>query len=736
MYLYAASSEALLRERVVKLGSTADPPTRLSTLLTGCPPGRSPSHDLAFLALWRTRASTRDELYDHEEELHERFARFRLMRAIPGDSEWFEFPPGRDALKVLRAFMASRNWVECEVARDEVVRAPRPSRHLRTAWGANWLFTRDAGERLRRLADAQAPVIDSIFEFLSDGARVAGHVIAPCGSGKTLMTCTAIARSVREGVMKRVVVCCPSRQIQAQWRETLVRGVGAFGGDDVLLLGQAGTTCSRKISDFCQRERFCVLSTYASSHLLLPHARDVHLLVLDEAHHMSGPVAPSDAERGEGRTRLLLARACQFGVKRLGLTFTPRYYVSRDAASNRLRVLSMDDADVFGPPIYELQLRGLIERGVLPDYRLWALRDETLSGADVPAKAECLAEAWRAREVVRGCERYVLHHMIVFCATVADAREMEVQLRSRVGEEEGTLVLRVSQGEDLSGPLAQFEAAKRAILVNCLVLNEGVDVPCANAVAITYPKQARGQIAQMVLRAGRWHPGKPLFHVLLPVARGEDLSGFEEVLCTLAMHDGRVRDEIVSRSTERRERAAGRKRYFCDVAEESDEFFDDAITSRCVMIDEYESREEEIRRCFATVRAALFSACEGRRVRALCVDKGVTTSVEYALLREELPELPEDPRPRGMTWFEFLNPGRRDLISREELVERVLLAQGLKRSIDYDQWRGLQPSDALARLPSVQNVADGCYGPQHTLFSEFLGGVSPRRRRELADEGG
>lgn len=755
MFIYAASSPALLEERgLVKLGMTEQPRNRLSEYLTSCPPGCTPSYDISFLGLWKTTATEREDLLDYEEEVHEHFAPQRLTRRIPGDSEWFAFKYPDTAIETIRAFVTSRPWCEREVYFEEVQKLEPTSQYLRRRCPANLRHLRNVEERMKKLQHLQAPVIDSVTQFIGDAQREAGFVIAPCGSGKTVMTARAIAlRGLR-----RVVVCCPSKQIQDQWRATLLRE-RAFEAENILIVGDAGTTRPDDIAESLGLYTSCLITTYMSSHLLIPHfTKAVELLVLDEAHHMAGVVA-TQAD-GIGRTRRLMQLATDLGVRRLSLTFTPRFVthtttgreedgdgdniVSSDATtgsaegvalslagapSARATTLSMDDPRVFGTKIAELQIRTMIDSGVLPDYRVWTLRDEDRFdrgvASGVEAKAECLAEAWRAREVRRGRERFVLTHLVVFAMRIQEAEEIERILRDKVGED--TLVLRVSQGDALQEPLARFEKAERAILVNCFVLNEGVDIPRANSVAIMYPKQARGQITQMVLRAGRWHAEKPVFHILLPVLGVEDLSGFEEVLAALATHDGVIRDEIILRSRlilnedeEERRRRLMRLRLLRDC--------EDREEPARIMIDEYDSREEEIRRCFANVRARIFPAQERAWVRAFCGEKGVTTSVEYETLREEVPELPEDPRGPTMTWYDFLNPGtRRFRLTGAQFLD-LLKRHGIHSSRAYDEWRGVQPTDVRARLPSVQNVTDGFFGRDSTSVDVIVRGLRMTKR--------
>lgn len=692
-YVYIASSSFFRALGVVKLGCTQEPYCRLSTYLTGCPPGLTPSHDMEFDGVWLTTATCRDDLFDFEDELHNCFLRHRMMREKPGDSEWFNFQDV-NALEVVSTFLSSRPWVLRQIPLSEILPPKRPTPYLRKQYAKNLHFIRKQGARNEVLNLLQAPVIAAIAGFVGNPGVQARTVIAPCGSGKTTMTAVGI-----RGV-QRCIICCPSKQIQDQWRATLV-AAGTFQASHIHLIGGAGTTNSQKIASLFQQSTYCLITTYMSSPLLVEHlASSAPLIISDEAHHMAGIVGTK-----EGPTRWLFQRASELGVKRLSLTFTPRYVVG-------YQCLSMDDESLFGPVLAELKLRDLIRAGVLPDYRLWTLRDESRKGAGIQGKAECLLEAWDATEVTRGEEKHILHHLIVFAATTQEARDLEAIFRDRLAAAEQTLVLRVEQGDALDAPLAAFAAAPRAILVNCLVLNEGVDVPCANAVAITYPKQARGQITQMVLRAGRWYENKPVFHILLPTLGEEDLSGFEEVLAALASCDEQIHDEIVLRAAKEKASASLDSEAISLAAADA--------KPECIMIEEYEADAEAIRRCFHNLRRS-FYATSGRRIQTLCTEKGIGTSIEYALLRsQELPELPEDPRPKGTTWYDFLNSQHIDRPTPAAFVATILEPHNLRIGHMYDAWRSLQPTDVWARLPTVQNISDGFFGADENNFDALL----------------
>jgi len=717
-YLYAVTAAVYEPHHVFKLGATINPRGRLSTYQTGCPPGFTPSHELTYVALWEIDGDAIN-IYDAEAALHDHFYRHRLSHGRRNDTEWFRFmetqacasqtyPSPMDPLEQIRAFLTRQPWFKREIPTDALPLLTRP-RFLQNPTPSNRGFLKTDGARIAALTALQDPVIHAIREWFADPTREAGTLLAPCGSGKTIMTVKAVHD------VKRMIICVPSHTIQTQWYAALTQG----SSDSILRLGSQGTNDLPTIRKWMERDTFCIIVPYASSHhlvdLLTPR---VQLIVLDEAHHMAGVVMSEEREETQkhiGITRSLMKRAVDLHIKRLSLTFTPRILYSDDD----LEFMSMDNAAIFGRPIAELNLRKLIQQGILPDYRIWTLRDEARAGTGVIGMAECLLEAWGVTELVRNTkqphaprmEQPLLHHMIVFAATNEEAARLAEHLRERLTE---TLVLCVKGGQakETAKSIRDFEAAPRAILVNCRVLGEGVDIPKANAVAITYAKHAMGDITQMILRPGRWYTGKPLFHMLFPILDDEDMSGFQNVLTALASCDTSIRDEILLRASVAADVIPDPSPYMPAAAGESVE--------RILMDDMDGTDLERIQACFQRARQAVFSVYDSRQIQALCLEKGVDTSVEYHTVLRPYTDLPEYPRPRGVTWYTYLHPHAVDRIAAPMFVKEILEKNSLRMALTYTEWREVQPASVRDSLPSVQHILDGYFGADMASFNDLL----------------
>jgi superfamily II DNA or RNA helicase len=626
LLLYAVSSDSSRVKKLVKLGLTVDLRARLSTYNTGCPPGQLPACEITADAAWEiSSAEGKAGLVRAEKIMHNLFRKYRMQRRIPNDCEWFDFSTHPDVVGGVTPVDVMREAVRCSaqlggIAREidvgDIQAVPRRSRYMTQQQAHNTAVTRTVGEHAKARDESQREMTAAMTEFIC-GDDSAGYAVAPCGSGKTRMTCN----SMRESRVSRTVICCPSQAIQLQWVHAVIAS-GAFDVDQICLVGEAGTTNRSEISDHMQLSTYCVITTYMSSHLLA--LEGVELLVLDEAHHLAGRVAPSEGEdaSGHGRTRRLMLRAAEQGIKRLSLTFTPRIVARRAQDDEAETVLTMDDEQVFGKRLAEIKLRDLIRLGVLPDYRLWSLMHDAGGDGDLHTKGCAILEAWRATETVRSvdtldnAEQPILHHLLVFAANNSDAAALAAQFTA--GVDADTLVIRVQGGDDVCAALCQFNTAARAILVNCKVLGEGVDIPIANAVAVTYNKHAVGETVQMLLRPGRWYEGKDVFHMLLPNLGPADLSGFESVLASLATCDAQLLDEITVRAGAATDAPVNTKRSVLEAGLAS------PAAGQCsIVIDQFNGDLDSVRACFANIRRR-YDAQQRRQQRKPLNDEDAT----------------------------------------------------------------------------------------------------------------
>ncbi|MFE2129193.1 DEAD/DEAH box helicase [Streptomyces amritsarensis] len=403
-------------------------------------------------------------------------------------------------------------------------------------------------------------------------AGLRATVVAACGTGKTFMAAAAALRLARHGrVLVLLPTLDLLTQTVREWRLAGHTGpaVAVCSLEDDPQLWQLDvrtTTSAPQLGLWHGHGPVTVYATYAS----LPVIAEAHegayglpmdvfdLMVVDEAHRTSGSVGKAWAD--VHRQEVIPA------MRRLYMTATPRIWMERpprsraqeearrraEEAESREReeaeaegrvyvarprwdrlpkelACSMDDERVFGPVVYELSLASAISRGLLAKYQIVVVEltdpvvtpdrlnseeryEEQLRGQRLAATQTALLETMAEH----GLQTTItFHHRTVeaeaFAAgldgvasrlhTVDPARHPErVWSGWLCGEHEGA---------HRQSVLADFgRRAGRAVLSNCRVLGEGVDIRATDSVALIDPKGSAVDIVQAIGRALRQKPGE------------------------------------------------------------------------------------------------------------------------------------------------------------------------------------------------------------------------------------
>ncbi|MER5587202.1 Helicase associated domain protein [Streptomyces asoensis] len=381
-----------------------------------------------------------------------------------------------------------------------------------------------------------------------------GQVHAACGTGKTIMAAASARRLVPRG---RVLVLVPTLDLLAQtvraWHEAGHKGpavaVCSLQDDPELWsLKVRSTTNPIQLALWHGSGPVTIYATYASLGVLAEAFEGLYgqkldrvdLAVVDEAHRTSGSMGKAWADIHD--QSVILA------YRRLYLTATPRIWeerLNREVAEGvrdplpREMAASMDDEKVFGPVLYKLSLASAVSRGLLARYQIIVLELK-----DPVVTPERLMGEDRRSEEVRGqrlgaLQAALLHtmaqHDLQTCITFHH-RTIEAQAYAE-GLERIAAKLHADQPETypkriwanwLCGEhvpehrrevLGSFgTTAQRAVLSNCRVLGEGVDIRSVDSVALLDPKGAPHDIVQAIGRALRQKPGQgKLASLIVPV---------------------------------------------------------------------------------------------------------------------------------------------------------------------------------------------------------------------------
>ncbi|MGC5396478.1 Helicase associated domain protein [Streptomyces sp. DT20] len=411
-----------------------------------------------------------------------------------------------------------------------------------------------------KLRDHQVEAVDAIvrgFDIPPGGiswSGLRGQVHAACGTGKTVIAAASARRIVPKG---RILVLVPTLDLLAQtvkaWHEVGHKGpavaVCSLQDDPELWsMKVRSTTNSIQLALWHGQGPVTIYATYASLGVLAEAFEGVYgqqlapmdLAVVDEAHRTSGSMGKAWA--GIHDQAVIPAQ------RRLYLTATPRIWeerLNREVAEGvrdplpREMAASMDDETVFGPVLYKLSLASAVSRGLLARYQIIVLELQ-----DPVVTPERLMGEERRSEEVRGqrlgaLQAALLHtmaqHGLSTCITFHH-RTIEAQAYAG-GLERVAAKLHVGRPEVypkriwadwLCGEhvperrrevLGSFGAtAQRAVLSNCRVLGEGVDIRSVDSVALLDPKGAPHDIVQAIGRALRQKPGQgKLASLIVPV---------------------------------------------------------------------------------------------------------------------------------------------------------------------------------------------------------------------------
>ncbi|OKK23091.1 helicase [Streptomyces sp. CB02488] len=418
-----------------------------------------------------------------------------------------------------------------------------------------------------KLRDHQIEAVAAIvrgFDIPPGGIPVnglRGQVHAACGTGKTIIAAASAKRLVPKG---RILILVPTLDLLTQtvqaWRSAGHTGpavaVCSLTDDPELWSLQVrSTTNPVQLALWHGSGPVTLFGTYASLGVLAEAFEGAYgqqldlmdLTVVDEAHRTSGSMGKAWADvHNQGVIP---------SHRRLYLTATPRIWeerLNREVAEGvrdplpREMAASMDDEKVFGPVLYKLSLASAVSRKLLARYQIIVLELQ-----DPVVTPERLMGEERHSEKVRGerlgaLQAALLHtmaqHDLSACITFHH-RTIEAQAYAE-GLQRVAAKLHADQpekypariwadwlcGEHVQerrrGVLGGFGAtALRAVLSNCRVLGEGVDIRAVDSVALLDPKGAPHDIVQAIGRALRQKPGQgKVASLIVPVflQPGED----------------------------------------------------------------------------------------------------------------------------------------------------------------------------------------------------------------------
>jgi superfamily II DNA or RNA helicase len=382
----------------------------------------------------------------------------------------------------------------------------------------------------------QKEIVDAVASALADGGS--GQIHMACGSGKTLVGHQAAERLLPG--RGTVAVLVPSVALAAQTLKSWLRFSSAaletiaVCGDEKVADSAAKaselkipvTTDVAELTALlkrpCARLRL-VLCTNRSAAVLAEAVRatgGLDLLILDEAHHLTGSI--DKANQAILDPEFLPAR------RRLFMTATPRLNTRTGDVEKAKALIGMDDESVFGPILGRYSFAQGIADGYLSDYRV-----VVICVRDSEARS-LLSQQWQYVDsdegpplemavaqvaLARAHQEYGIRKVLTFHRLVKDAERFATTLRPTIfkmapNQYPGLYAGHVhgEMDHDLRDKVLEPLAAKRAgwaVVSSARCLSEGVDLPAVDAVLFTAVKRSEVDIAQAAGRALRPDPEAP-----------------------------------------------------------------------------------------------------------------------------------------------------------------------------------------------------------------------------------
>lgn len=333
------------------------------------------------------------------------------------------------------------------------------------------------------LRDYQTEAADAFFGYFERGGTGNPVIVAPTGSGKSLIL-AEIARRVAELYGGRTLVLAHVKELLQQNADKLARlwpegdiGVHSAGlnsrdtDSDVLLAG--------------------IQSVHRIAKRLSNHHRPIEIVIVDECHRVSVK------DVGTYRSFISDLKGIFPDLKVLGLTATPFRHVPGTKEKSGGYDLVVGGESLFDEIVHEIGLMPLIERGYLAP--LWPAK----TGYTVDLKElherngdyrEDEMGALMAREevvdaildeAVPAARADGRRHWLVFCAGVAQAEAMTDGLRAR-GVEAG-LVVGGTPSHARAALIDAFRAGDLTALVSVGVLTTGFDAPNTDCLIVARP---------------------------------------------------------------------------------------------------------------------------------------------------------------------------------------------------------------------------------------------------------
>lgn len=331
-----------------------------------------------------------------------------------------------------------------------------------------------------------------------------------CRSGKTKVAYNVMREYFASGA-KCIAYLVPSLTLLRQTvlklqKYALHDGAQEFDPGNMLLVGSdhtqicvtnaypkylTMTTNQQAVQNFINsntQDPKIIICMYQSSHLLVESCKQnlINLIICDEAHRVCG---------GDKKLRAMnliptTAKSLPNSGHKLFMTATPEYDTKKG--------LNMKDEKIFGKVASRYYLRQGIDAGFINNFRLEILVSTQKESGNDPiidqiTEAMCMLS-----------ERGPTAKLLVFCRTIKHSKELCEKFEDSQRDNGEPIVSLVAHSQMRKSKqieiLREFINSPRAVLFNCRLFQEGVEIPDLNGVLFASPRHSHTDIIQSLCR--------------------------------------------------------------------------------------------------------------------------------------------------------------------------------------------------------------------------------------------
>ena len=375
----------------------------------------------------------------------------------------------------------------------------------------------------------QLPILKALLNHFQTYDK--GGLYLPPGIGKTYLVGFMLNRMLN---LSRILILTPQIMIGDEFRKML--GHLGTGNRQLICVSSEDRNIEDLQPTLATLPRYVLISTYQTYCQKATFFESQYdLIVFDEAHHLA--------------TSPTYQSALQLRGKKLFLTATPKI-IHSDLETDEVVTYSLDNEEVYGPPIYSLTLIDAIQQGILCDYRFLIYQEEVVptvmmeteqdsedgddnddngseSGSD--DSSEDILGSVQSDAMVRDptvCEPHIRmlvdlygrKRILVFYNNCSDASGASQRLAQMMPHIQSFYVdgsLSKTQRQSIFEKFEQDDPTPK-VLFNVNIVSEGVSLPCVDCILLMATKTSSIALIQLIGRALRLYNGKTEAIVCIP----------------------------------------------------------------------------------------------------------------------------------------------------------------------------------------------------------------------------